>query len=595
MSWLFRALRFYREDWPRVLAAVGLLALTTAMAVLKPWPLAWIVDLLTGVREGQPAEPASLLPTVFGFAGYLVGLYVLHALCGAAQQAVVISTGLRGLARVRRAVYDWLLGLSMRRLHGSQAGDLIYRATWDGYAFQTLFTQGVFTFLGALAGVTAMTVVMWRMNRTLTLAALATVPVLLVVMRALAPRLSRRAADAQKADAGIAAAVQQLVANLQLVQVFTREPHEAADFSKRTDDAFWARWRQHRVEVAYLALVATVLAAGTAGIVAVGAKEVLEGRLTAGRLLVFLAYLTQLYEPLNQLSNVGGTISNARAGAERVLELLEEKPLIVDGSKAMPTGDSAVGLEFNDVRFAYEQGRAVLNGIQFKIEPGETVALIGPSGAGKTTLLHLVPRFLDPDAGVVRWNGSDLREFKTSSLRSNIALVLQEPLLLSATVAENIGFAREGSTRAEIEAAARAANAHIFIQRFADGYDTVVGDGAARLSVGEKQRINLARAFLKNAPVLLLDEPTSALDGESEAAVVQALRTLARGRTTLIVAHRLDTIRHADRIVVLQDGRVLETGRPEELLARGGYFARLLGNKPAEQPVKPEATDADTR
>lgn len=581
MNWLFRALRFYRDDWPRVLIAVGLLALTTAMAVLKPWPLAWIIDLLTGAREGEPAGAEKLLPTVFGFAGYLVGLYVLHAFCGAAQQAVVISTGLRGLARVRRAVYDWLLGLSMRRLHGSQAGDLIYRATWDGYAFQTLFTQGVFTFLGALAGVTAMTVVMWRMNRTLTLAALATVPVLLVVMRALAPRLSRRAANAQKADAGIAAAVQQLVANLQLVQVFTRERHEAEDFAKRTDDAFWARWRQHRVEVAYLALVATVLAAGTAGIVAVGAREVLEGRLTTGRLLVFLAYLTQLYEPLNQLSNVGGTISNARAGAERVLELLEEKPRIADGTKTVSVPDGGVGLEFRDVRFGYEQGRAVLNGIQFQVPPGETVALIGPSGAGKTTLLHLVTRFLDPDSGTVLWNGTDLREFRTSSLRSNIALVLQEPLLLPATVAENIGFARQGATRAEIEAAARAANAHVFIHRLADGYDTVVGDGAARLSVGEKQRINLARAFLKNAPVLLLDEPTSALDGESEAAVVQALRTLARGRTTLIVAHRLDTIRHADRIVVLQEGGVLENGRPDELLSRGGYFARMLGGKPS--------------
>jgi ATP-binding cassette subfamily B protein/subfamily B ATP-binding cassette protein MsbA len=577
--WLIQALRFYREDWWRVLVAVGFLAVTTTAAVLKPWPIAWIVDLLTRRDEGGSAGGAEVFRVILAFTGYLAGLHLLHALGNAALQAVVISTGLRGLTRVRQAVFDRLLGLSLRRLHGSRAGDLIYRATWDTYSIQTLFNQGVFTVLTASAGVVTMTVVMWRMNRMMTLVALATVPFLVGVIRLLGPRLSREAASAQKADAGIASSVQQLVANLQLVQVFTRERRESAAFADRAGEAFQARWRQHRIEVLYLALVAAVLAGGTAAILAAGSREVLDGRLSTGRLLVFLAYLTQLYEPLNQLSHVGGTVSNARAGAERVLELLHESPGNGDGTRT-PSPAEGVSLDLDSVCFGYEPSRRVLDGVSLHVAAGQTVAIIGPSGSGKTTLVQLVPRFLEPDSGSILWNGEPLRDLRRSDIRRSISLVLQEPLLLPATVAENIGFAREGATRAEIEAAAVQANAQEFIARLPQGFDTVVGDGAARLSTGEKQRINLARAFLKDAPVLLLDEPTSALDRESEIAVVSALRRLAQGRTTFIVAHRLETVRHADRIVVLKEGRVVEQGSPDDLIAAGGYFARMSQGAP---------------
>lgn len=566
-------LGFYRADWLRVGAALGLLLLTTAAAIFKPWPLAWIVDRLSAADRSAIADRG---PAILGWAVLLAVVHSIHALLGSAQQALVIHTGLRGLARVRRAVFGWLLRISLRRLQGAQAGDLIYRATWDTHAFQTLFQQGLFTFIGATLTLVAMTTVMWRFNRPLTLVALATVPILLLIMRFFGPLMSQRAGKAQAADSSVASLVQQAVANLPLIQGFVRERHEAGRFEASADAALSARWRQHRAEVVYLASVAVVFALGTAAIVALGAREVAAGNLTVGRLLVFLAYLAQLYEPLNQLSHVGSTVSNARAGAERVLELLaEEKAQAANRQAGKTELPSAAELSFDRVNFAYTTGQPVLHEVSLTVKPGESVALIGPSGAGKTTLLQLIPRFLDPDSGSVNLGGTDLREFSRERLRERVALVLQESLLLPTSVAENIGYGRAGATREDIESAARAANAHDFIRRLPQGYDTVVGDGAARLSVGEKQRLNLARAFLKDAPILLLDEPTSALDTESEALVLASLRRLMQGRTTVMVAHRLATLREVDRIVVLNAGHVTEVGTAAELLAKGGYFSRV--------------------
>lgn len=554
MKWLVPTLRIYRPEALRCAGALGLVGLTTAAAVIKPWPLAWILDALSGRSDATDSIPRWTLA--------LLGAYLLHAVLGAAQQTLVITLGLRGLQRIRHQVFERLVRLPPREVQGTAAGDWIYRATWDTYAFQTLFTHGIFTALTAGAGVVAMTVVMARIHLPLTAVALATVPPLIGVMRFFGPRLQRAAAGAQSTDSGIAAAVQQAVANLPLIQAFTRESSTTGAFDQQSGEAFAARRHQHRSEVLYLASVAAILAAGTAGIVALGSREVAGGRLTLGQLLVFLAYLAQLYEPLNQLSHLGGTVATAQASAQRVLQWLDT-PLPGTGGTPPPRPDAGVALEFAKVGFAYEPGRPVLHALDLRLEPGEIVAVVGPSGAGKTTLLQLIPRFLEPDTGAVRWCGLDLQALDRDALRRQVSWVLQEPLLLPTTVAENIGFGREGATRAEIEAAARAAQAHDFIERLPQGYDTRVGDGAARLSVGEKQRVHLARAFLKDAPVLLLDEPTSALDGQSEAAVLAAVQRLTRGRTTLMVAHRPETLHIAHRIVRLEGGALTEvSARP---------------------------------
>lgn len=579
MRHAWRTLNFFRPDWPRIVLAVLLLLATTALGLLKPWPLALILDQVLGGKP-FPTRWASWFAAKSEdrHLGYLVlllvGFHLGHAILQAVQNGLVIQLGLRGLTRVRAAVFDWLLRLSAQRWNAVPQGELIYRATWDTYSFQTLFNQGLFSVASAITQVVTMTWVMVQLNVPLTLAALGTVPVLLVVMRIFGVRMARLAAVAQAADATLASRIQQAVTNLLLIQSYVRETTESNQFQSSLNDSKIARWRQHRSEVGYLTSVAAVLGCGTAFLVWLGARQVLAGLLTVGGLWVFLAYLSQLYEPLNQLSQLGTTIANALAGTRRVLDLLGEPNPVVDGSRPwVPLGGQAPRISFSDVQFSYDNHHQVLNDVSLEIQPGEAVAIIGPSGSGKTTLMQSIPRFLEPTAGVIRLDGVNLREYQRRSLREGIAVLLQEPLLLPTTIAENIAFGRPEASREEIIEAARSAQADGFIRGLAQGYDTVVGDGAARLSVGEKQRLNLARAFLKNAPILLLDEPTSALDPESEALVMEAIRALTRGRTTLMVAHRRATLRIADRVLALRDGRIKEVDKA------GLYDASYAGDE----------------
>lgn len=568
---------YFRAELPQVLLATGLLFLNAGANALKPWPLAIIIDNLTSprnpdwLRTGLSSDGFSRL---FLIALLFFALHVAAGLFGAGQNYLSIRAGLKSLARLREELFRKMQRLSHSYYLRASQGDLIYRATWDTYSIQTIFQQGFFKFLQAIVSLVIMTLIMLAFNAQLTLLLLAFIPPILAAMYFFGRAMNRRSAEAHKADSAVTSLVQQNITALPLIQSFTQETREETRFTKSVHHSFQKRSAQHGFEVLYWLVIAILFGAATAFIAWQGGQAVLAGTLTIGTLVVFMAYLGQLYEPLNQLTHVGSTLADARAGLGRIYEVLDATDEVTEKPNAAPAAGREK-IQFTNVTFGYLPDRPVLHNISLEINPGETIALIGPSGAGKSTLLNLVPRFYDPTSGQVRLGDHDLRDLSLNSLRSQVGYVFQEPLLLPATVAENIGYGRPNATRAEIEHAAHAAHAADFIARLPQAYDTIIGEGAARLSQGEKQRLNIARAFLKNAPILLLDEPTSALDAESEAEVVASLTRLMRDRTTLLVAHRLSTIEQVTRIVVLDQGRIIETGPPSELRSKNGYFARV--------------------
>lgn len=581
MSPLRRAFAFFSPDGGRILLVLFLILIGTGLNLLKPWPVALIVDSVLG-QKPAPDWLQNLTNNKAGIITLLcvsvAVLHITHGLISAIGNYLSIAVGLRGLRRVRNQLFDQLQRLSLRFFHGQAAGDLIYRASWDTYSFQTIFQQGLVTFTTSAVSLGLMIFVMAQLSGKLTLVSILVVPPLVLTIRLAGKPMSRLTGAAQETDSRVTGFVQQAISTMQLVQSFTREKRQALDFSERTRNAESSRLKQHGIELIYWWIIAVIFGLGTALMVYLGAQEVLDGRLTVGTLFIFLAYLAQLYEPLNQISHVGATVSGASAGIRRVFEILDSGREIKSPEHPQPFPDpknNSVAVELSDVTFGYDAARPVLKNISIQIRSNESVALIGPSGAGKSTILNLISRFYDPDSGTIKIFGTDLRQLKLKEVRSQISYVFQEPLLVPGTVAENIAYARPDASQADIEAAAKAANAHLFIENLPERYNAVVGEGALRLSVGEKQRVNLARAFLKDAPILLLDEPTSALDADTEALVTQSITSLMKGRTTIIVAHRLSTISAVDRIFELQNGAIKDFGSPTELLQRQSYYARL--------------------
>jgi ATP-binding cassette subfamily B protein len=614
---LVRALGYFQPDARRIGLAVALLLASIGINLLKPWPLAILVDSVLGTKPfptwlpsqlTEWAQPAQI--TVIIAAS--LALHLTHSAVCAGHVYVTIGVGLRGLRRVRDEVFGWLQRLSLRYHHGTEVGDVIFRAGTDTNAFQILFQQGLLIVVSATGTLLFMTVMMVRLNLYLTAIALVAVPVLLVSFKVFGGVMRTRAMTAQQAESKVYSLIHQGITALPLIQSHAREYHEQRRFTAHTEQARQHKMSQQGLEVFYWCSISVVLAACTLGVTWVGAQQVLTAKLTLGELLVFLAYVAQLFDPLHQLSQVGATLSSASASTRRVFEILDTPEEVKDRSEARrvrrgrdaegsaglptsaddmfaPAGAAAVlpgrplpiygNIAYDDVSFDYDASRPALRHVSFKLLAGTSAAIIGPSGAGKTTLLNLLPRFFDPASGAVLLEGVDLRELRLEDLRAQIGLVLQKPIILPATVAENIAYGKPHANKAEIEAAAHYANASAFIEKLPQHYQTVVGDGGAHLSVGEKQRINLARAFLKDSPILLMDEPTSALDVESEAHIVASLFALMRGRTTLMVAHRLTTIRRVDSILVVENGRLTEIGPPDDLLAAQGYYARVVSGQ----------------
>jgi len=375
---------------------------------------------------------------------------------------------------------------------------------------------------------------------------------------------------------------------IKVVQAFTKEEEEHRRFMGASRESLRATLRLYNWQTSYSAAVNVVVAVGTAVVVYAGARAVLAGNVTVGQLLVFVSYLAQLYQPINQITQSWGLIAAARVGAQRVFEVLETEADLKDGTRKFPTEGVSQDIAWRQVAFRYRRDTPVLNDIDFRVEAGSKIAIVGPTGAGKSTMLGLLPRFFDPTQGCVMVDGVDLREYTLASLRSRISMVLQPPLIFPLSVADNIAYGKPGADHAAIENAARMARIHDTIARMPEGYDTQLGEAGVALSEGEKQRITIARALLRDAPILILDEPTSALDVETEALVMEAIEALMQGRTTFIIAHRLSTVRRCDRIIVLKDGTIAEQGSFGELLRQGGIFAEYYRTQFAPGEKRPE-------
>jgi ATP-binding cassette subfamily B protein len=579
-----RVLRYYRPFLGSTLVGLVFSLIGIGVNLLKPWPVKVIVDQILPPNSDFRATHANWHSYILPLCLAIVGLQLLWGLINLLTNYIFVKVGLQALLKLRTDLYSYLQSLSLKYHDARRSADSSFRVAYDSQAIQTIYNKGFTNIFGSVITLVGIFVIMLQLDWQLTLLSLGIIPLIVGAIYFFAHRIRTESTSIQEQDSAMLTQAQEGLSSIRMVAAFGREDFEVSQFHQRAQRSLQANLKLTLTNVQSALVITTLMGIGTAAMWYLGTLHVLAGSLTLGSLILFSSYLVMLYQPLQELTYTAWAMEGATAGAQRCFEVLDREDDVRDSPGAVAITETKAAIAFDQVSFAYNEKSRVLEGINLRISPNQIVALVGGTGAGKSTLLSLVPRFYDPSAGVVSLNGRDVRRITKKSLREQIAIVLQDTILFSTTIRENIAYGRPEATDAEIREAARRAQADDFISRLPTGYDSSVGERGGHLSVGQRQRIGIARAFLKDAPILLLDEPTSALDPTTEAAIMETIKELMHGRTTLIVTHRLATIHNVDQIVVLEHGQIVESGRGAELVARGGPYAKLYasGNYPSQ-------------
>ena len=575
MSIYRRVLRYYRPFLGQTIFGLCLSLLGIALNLLKPWPFKIIVDDF--LRAGS-AIRSDWRMWVLLLCLAVIGIQLLWGIINWITNYLFVKVGLQALLKLRTDLYSYLQSLSLKYHDARRSSDSSFRVAYDSQSIQTIYNKGFTNIFASIVTLIGTFVIMLRLDWQLTLVSLGIVPLVVGAIYLFAHRIRRESTSIQEHESAVLAQAQEGLSSIRMVHAFGREEFEVRQFQQQARQSLQANLRLTLTNVNSALVISTLMVVGTAVMYYIGTVHVLSGTLTLGSLLVFSAYLLMLYQPLESLTYTTWAMEGATAGAKRCFEVLDRQDDVVDSPGAVAISSAQGAIAFEAVNFGYAPDRCVLRNIDLQIDPNQIIGLVGGTGAGKSTLLSLVPRFYDPTTGSIRLDGCDIRQITKKSLRAQIAIVLQDTLLFSTTVRENIAYGRPDATEEEIIEAARRAQADEFIRQMPQGYGSLVGERGGHLSVGQRQRIGIARAFLKNAPILLLDEPTSALDPSTESAIMDTIKELMRGRTTLIATHRLATIHNLDQVIVLEHGRIVEQGRGPELAARGGIYAKLYSS-----------------
>lgn len=581
-----RYLRYLQPYSGLLLVSLLLILAVAVLDTLAPWPIKFIVDDVLRDKpiqgpvvawiKAQWGNDPRLLTAVLG-----LGLLVLTLLQGLAAFGYEFMDGLiqeRATFRLRSEAFGHVARLSLEFYDQTRLGDVLRRVTDDAGRIMTALVSSLGELLVNAIKLVSFAAVMLLINWRFSVIVLAYTPLLLFLFVMFRRNIRATAKEARSYEGQMTNLALETMGAIRVVKAFGREAHEQARFEAHAHERVRAGLRAIRWEASFSPVVDFVQAAGTAAVLWYGVAQILAGRLTVGELLIFLSYLNSIYKPLKKFSQLAGELQKAAAGGDRLAELLDIDAGVHQSPNARPLRRASGQITFEQVSFAYANApeRLVLQDFNLRVEAGQVVALVGATGAGKSTIANLLMRFYDVTAGRILLDGIDLRDIRLEDLRRQFALVPQESVLFATSIRDNIAYGRPEASEAEIIAAAQAANADEFIRDLPNGYDTLVGERGATLSGGQRQRIAIARALLRDAPILILDEPTAALDAQSEELVISALKRLMQGRTTFIIAHRLSTVREADLIVVLDQGRIVEQGRHTELIQRGGAYARLV-------------------